>query len=907
MLTVGSAAGDALDRLILLQFCQHFAVLSALVMSVHCFGIRHHGPGSARSLVKALQTLQPDLILIEGPADAQEMIPLAAHAEMKPPVAMLLYTNDTQQAIYYPLAVFSPEWQAIQYGLKQNIAIRLIDLPQTYQFALLKEYLKEQEAQAAQDPQDSQDPQTPQDPQDPQVSSSSDPQDTGALDPKGSKGKTEASLDPLPETSVSSEIPASPPSKLTPHPEDQPPPESEDTEDPLASSDSLDSFDPFDPDFVEDSTDLNPDDPEGATEQDLYPDFQAIRQDPLSWLAQAAGYSDGENWWEHLIEQRQDSTDMFVGIAEAMTILRQEVEALQTHSTDSLTPPQPPPTWIERREVLREAHMRQAIRAAGKEGFQTIAVICGAWHVPALQDPLPPAKADQALLKGLPKLKTMATWVPWTYERLSYTSGYGAGIHSPGWYDHLWSHPQGVSIQWITRVARLLREEDLDASSANVIEAVRLADALAALRDRPRPSLEELNEAVETVFCFGDTRPLNLIHDRLIISNCLGEVPDETPAVPLQQDLQRIQKRLRLKLEPDSKSIVLDLRKPNDLEKSQLLHRLNLLNVAWGTAQGVEGTGTFKEGWRLKWKPEFAVNLIEASVWGNTVLEAAAAKTSDQAAQVPDLPSLTQLLDRVLLADLPTAVDRIMDRIQIVAAVSSDITHLMSALPSLANVLRYSDVRKTNIEILSPIVDGMVTRICVGLPAACASLNDDAAAVMHTHVMEVNAALRLLQKDPHLQEWYRVLEQLSQRQGLHGLLAGRCCRLLLDAEIIDDQEAARRLNFALSRANDPADAAAWIEGLLQGSGLVLLHHQHLWAVLDSWVTGLTPDDFTATLPLLRRTFSTFSAPERRQMGAQIKQGMIATSPGASEDQEISESASGDAVLPLLAQLLGVTL
>ena len=32
----------------------------------HFFGIRHHGPGSARSLLAALRRLQPDLLLMEA-------------------------------------------------------------------------------------------------------------------------------------------------------------------------------------------------------------------------------------------------------------------------------------------------------------------------------------------------------------------------------------------------------------------------------------------------------------------------------------------------------------------------------------------------------------------------------------------------------------------------------------------------------------------------------------------------------------------------------------------------------------------------------------------------------------------------------------------------------------------------
>ena len=82
-----------------------------------------------------------------------------------------------------------------------------------------------------------------------------------------------------------------------------------------------------------------------------------------------------------------------------------------------------------------------------------------------------------------------ATWIPWTYDRLGWRSGYGAGVESPGWYAHLWLTPHRPVSSWATRIAHLLREEGLDASSANVIEMVRLAEALAALRGLSSPGL----------------------------------------------------------------------------------------------------------------------------------------------------------------------------------------------------------------------------------------------------------------------------------------------------------------------------------------------------------------------------------------------------------------------------------
>ena len=106
-------------------------------MTTHIFGIRHHGPGSARSLRKALEKLQPDTILIEGPPDAESLLPLVASSQMQPPVALLIYLPDNpKESVYYPFAVFSPEWQAIQFGLSNNIPVRFMDLPLTHRMAI---------------------------------------------------------------------------------------------------------------------------------------------------------------------------------------------------------------------------------------------------------------------------------------------------------------------------------------------------------------------------------------------------------------------------------------------------------------------------------------------------------------------------------------------------------------------------------------------------------------------------------------------------------------------------------------------------------------------------------------------------------------------------------------------------
>jgi len=760
-------------------------------MSVYVFGIRHHGPGCARSLRVSLETLQPDIVLVEGPPDAQQVLPLIVHKDMQPPVALLVYApDDPKHAVYYPFTTFSPEWQALHYAIGQSIPGRFMDLPQAIRLATMQENEK-------------------------------------------LKDKVQSGTDDTVQKDQEELGSAVPPEQAEPVP--------------------------------------------------------VLEDDPLAMLAMAAGYTDHERWWEEQIEQRHDTTNLFESILEAMTELRAG---------------KPPKDEVE---AQREASMRQAIRAAQKEGFQRIAVVCGAWHAPVLVEP-GPAKADAALLSGLKRIKIEATWIPWTNSRLSYRSGYGAGVTSPGWYEHLWTAPDRISIRWITYSAHLLREQGLDASAASVIEAVRLGESLAALRDLPMPGMAELHEAIETVLCHGNSTPMSLIREKLEIGERLGQVPAEAPAVPLQRDLEAQQRKVRLKPSTEITRLELDLRKDTDRARSQLLHRLRLLAIPWGEMQRVSGkSGTFHEHWQIQWRVEFAIALIEANIWGNTIEVASAGIVAHRASTTEELPALTELLDAAILAELPSAIDNLLQAIQQRAAISADVRHLMEAMPPLARVARYGDVRQTKTERIVPIINGLFERVIISLPGACSSLDDDAAKQMVGSIDKVQESVSLLDHEGQRVEWLGTLRVLAERETIHGLLCGRCCRLLLEQNVLDEAALQQFARLALSPVTPAPQAAAWVEGVLGGSGLLVLHQDSLWRALDLWLSELTGDAFDSLLPILRRAFANFQAPERRKMGEKVKHLHTTSTSGGKRTSEGPGIAAerADRVLPILAKIMGI--
>ncbi|MFB7722727.1 DUF5682 family protein [Nocardia sp. NPDC056100] len=727
-------------------------VTTTVTAETRIFGIRHHGPGSARSLRLALEKFSPDAILIEGPADADPLLGFVTADGMEPPVALLGYHPDEPaKAALWPFAVFSPEWQAMRYGAENTVPVGFFDLPAAMTLALETE-----------------------------------PGDSG---------------------------------------------------------------------------------------------------DPLAELAAAGGYDDAERWWDAVVESSSDA-DIFDAVNEAMTALRENAD-------------------IDEHTLRREAHMRQVMRKSLKDGAQRLAIVCGAWHGPALSGKLGPAAPDARVLKGLPKGKATLTWVPWTHSRLAASSGYGAGITSPGWYHHLFTQTDQPIVRWLTKVAGMLRTHDLPVSSAHIIESVRLAETLAILRERPLAGLSEVTEATRAVLCDGDETMLRLVSTEMVVGEALGSVPEGTPTVPLEADLRARIRTLRLKQQALERVIDLDLRTERDMAKSHLLHQLRLLGIGWGqlTDSQVRNTGTFRETWTLRWRPELAIAIVEAARWGTTLRTAAEAKVLDTVAN-PDatVGQVSAMLESALLADLSGATDGLITRLESVAALDHDITHLLAALPGLLRTLRYGDVRGTDSAALTRVADGLLIRVCAGLPSAVTGLDADGAAELRTLIDAVHLALSARENEWATTTWLTALRMLADRDDINGTLIGRAVRLLADADIIDAAESARRLSAALSVGHSPAEKAAWIDGFLGGRGLLLVHDRNLLSLIDTWLAGLDDDQFVATLPLLRRTFGAFESGERQAIGQAVRNGGPATSVSGGTEYD---TVRGELALRAAAEILGV--
>lgn len=715
------------------------------------FGIRHHGPGSANSLLKALDELQPVAILIEGPADASPLLPLLADPAMQPPVALLCYPEDDPAATsFWPFAEFSPEYQAALWAVRNKATLRFIDLPSTERF---------------------------------------------------------------------SSTPASQPAS-----EGEP----GDTTDTVSPEDAADTA------HLAENVAVEP---------------PHVR-DPIGTLARAAGYEDGESWWSDVIEQNPAPGPIFNAVANAMTALREDE------------------TYLPAFEARREAHMRQEIAAAVREFDGPIAVVCGAWHVPALKTAIA-RKDDQALLKGMSRKKSAITWAPWTSPRLAFQYGYGAGVAAPGWSKHLWQMRgrADASSVWLARIAGVLRAKGHMISTASLIEAERLARALAAIRERPNAGFEELRDAAVSALFNGDPILWRVIEAGLLLGNDVGEIPPDVPLAPLIEDLQRCQKEARLKPEALERELSIDLRSESGLYRSTLLHRLNVLGVPWGNiTDSGRSRGTFRERWMLRWEPEYSVRLVENLVHGPTIAKAANGRLIQMLGAAETLDMLAKLVEGAITADLDEASAAGLTALEQRAALSSNCQEMLGSIPPLADVTRYGEARRSDVGRLTGLLERLTVEAAIALPHAARDLDADAAAALVASLRTADAGIKLVEAaDDVLEAWRKGLHEVLESSRSTALVAGCVAHLLYEAEVLQAEDAAQLLQRRLSPGTPVVDAAGFFEGFFSGAGQRLIYDEALRGAVDAWLKTLDDETFVAHLPLLRRVFSNLDSMERRRL------------------------------------------
>ncbi len=773
---------------------------------INVFGTRHLSPMGAWQLRKYLDRLRPKVVLIEGLSDATELIRDISRKATRPPIAILAYTDSLPvRTLVYPLARYSPEYQALLWARENNAEVEFIDLPSDI-------FLGLQDAEYE-------------------------------LHEKARREAIEAA---------------------------------ESTSEPKAEVNEPSSSAP-----VDTENDLGPISQLPTPRISLYEQFARLSHEP-----------DYETYWErHFEHNTSDDSYRLASFEFGHTLRELEQDA---------------PRW-RAENLVREAFMRRRIEETIAQGHkpEKIVALVGAFHAPVLSGEFASMSDDE--LARLPRRASKLTLMPYSYFKLSSQSGYGAGNHAPAYFELLWEALEqndlaGLPHRYLSLVARHLRASGTHRSTAEVIEGVRLANTLSAMKEGLAPALCDLRDAAITLIGHGEFSVVKDSLARVEVGTAIGELPKGVSQTSIQSDFERELTFLKLEKYRTAvkQELALDLRENRraksedaaflDLRRSSFLHRLRVLEIGFATPIGSrQKSATWSEQWHLQWTPESEIQLVEAVLLGETIELAAAFKFKQQLESCDSIAAAALMVHDACQCALMSSMEAARRRLQELAAVSSEFTAIASAAYQLGMVARYGDVRKFDPAPLLPLVEALFVQGALALSAA-ANCDNQAAKKMLASIEEMNSVCLDYHDRVDEPMWIERLQKLADADDRNPILSGFACAILLERGLISNEALAREVSRRVS-PGVPADlGAGWFEGLAGRNRYALLARQPLWEQLADYLASLDDEQFRRALVFLRRAFGGFSPQEKRHIAENLGQywGLAADTASELLEQPLTE-------------------
>lgn len=572
---------------------------------------------------------------------------------------------------------------------------------------------------------------------------------------------------------------------------------------------------------------------------------------------------DMEGFWERNLEQSENMEAYRAGSALFGESLRKD-----TKSDDKSFA----------RDIIRESFMKRKIKEYIKKGFDTekIVAITGAFHTSAIES-LEGAMTDNEY-KELKRRESNITLMPYSYYRLSKRTGYGAGNAAPAYYELLWQGFINGDItyherKYLSSLAKYMREHGGIVSSAQVIEATRLARELAIIRGGSIPTLEDLKDASITCMGGGSFGEMAMGFAETDIGKKIGNVPQDAMQTSIQSDFTLKLKQLKLEKYKElvATPLQLDLRENLrvksqesaflDLNRSFFLYRLVVLGIDFAKIKkSNQDNATWAENWILQWTPEAEIQIVESVLKGDTILDAVAFVLGEKLSEATKISDIAEVIEAAFNCGMPKIVEGAKRSLDEMANGALSMNDIADTVSKLSNMISFGDIRKLDRKPLEPIVKRLCIRASLMLVGESAC-DDIAAATLAEDIQKIHSVF-MMQDFLDESFWFDKLIELSNRDDLNTKISGLATAILLDAGKIDEptlrMEVSRRLSMGM-----PAELGAnWFAGLSMRNHYALIGRLTLWESLSEYLDTLDEEEFRRSVVFLRRAFVEYSAKEK---------------------------------------------
>jgi hypothetical protein len=588
------------------------------------------------------------------------------------------------------------------------------------------------------------------------------------------------------------------------------------------------------------------------------------------WIQAACvrtGARDADDLWDHLFEvdYRQTATADLMRQVLAYCALARRGHAPEDLVADGC--------------LAREQAMAAAVAA---EDGRTI-VVTGGFHTVALPQTSPALPAPMKIDPDDHQLVLMR----YTFEQLDRLNGYASGMPAPEFYQRCWEDQDLTTV--LVEIGRECRRKDLGPSTADAIAAVTHAGGLAALRGHRRMSREDLLDAVRSVFVKGaddaEGVPVLAIARKHLAGDRVGNVPADAGQPPIVHDFRNSAGQLRLKLDRmEDIELALDLyRKSAHRDVSRLFHRLAFLSVPFAVfVRGPdfvagENLERIQEVWKYHWSPQTESSLIERSLYGSTIEDAANGlllerfQQAEQQGQGRNAALATELVLHACRMGLHRHTQDLLARVGGLLVEDGAFDSLVAAMENLL-VLEVSrePLQAHHLTGLQELATTAYHRACFLIP----SLVNTPAETEVPMLDALNAlaqAVRTLGDSPELQQLRSdALAALAATTGGSAALRGGAVGMLAGDGRLTDAEVVQNLRgHLLSARGDGEDGPNFLGGLLKTARSILWTMPGILDAVNDVLSGWDEDRFVKLLPLLRLALSDLTPRETDQVAKRV--------------------------------------
>lgn len=535
--------------------------------------------------------------------------------------------------------------------------------------------------------------------------------------------------------------------------------------------------------------------------------------------------------------------------------------------------------------------MALRIREAGQSCGRLL-VVAGGFHLWGLLHP----KKEPDERPRIPNDSQTVYPVRYSEPAADALSGYASGMPAPAFYRKLWQQlhteedagPErawdSVVLDTIVRCGRRLRAGGETISAYDETCALQQARGLAALRGKAAPGLYELQDSVLSAFVKGEANlagcePLRLLRE-INTGNRVGSLCRGDLVPPLVQDFVRQCKKYRLRQDSaDRQEVTLELfTKGRHRAESRFLHQTSFLDCGYARrVKGpdlLRGTGRnlIREHWSCQWSAGVETALVERSILGSTVAEAAGQLLRRRLTGTAQAAEGAALLVQGFLMGIGDIADSMARQVDELLVTDGDFSSLCDACAALSSLEAWqSQYDEAGSYDYPAMLRRCFSRILQMLPSMNTVDDRGVERIQHSCQLlyELTGRTAFSPLRPPLLE---ALEELVRQQPIHPALHGTALGLLYGGAPEKRNLAVRTAAGYLRGTRDQKlQAAAFLQGLfLTARDLLLTDGIQLEAV-DELLCGLSDEDFMLLLPQLRLAFSYFTPTESARIGRQAAQ------------------------------------